>query len=187
MPGLEGRKGKGEVIMFFHVSLIILVSKKIDCCTECRQKVFYHCLDCKATNMNKIFFKFAMFWWFCLLEIAWSDVSAPRVTFRDERLAVCHHPCMRSMQAVRDSFFDLHVVTGLPRKSQACFWGNKGLHVHYLRTPFIKSAKFARVQSLLLFRRFQTTPMNATTCAEMFSSIPNEHPAFSKIRSTETK
>ena len=57
----EGRKGKGKVIMFFHVNLIILVSKKIDCCTECRQKVFYHCLDCKATNMNKIFFKFAMF------------------------------------------------------------------------------------------------------------------------------
>ena len=129
---------------------------------------------------------------FCLLEIPRSDVSAPRVTGCDERLAVCHRPCMRSMQAVWDNFFDLHVVTGLPRKSQACFWGNKGWHFHYLRTPFIKSAKFARVQSLLLFRRFQslriqTTPMNATTCAEMFSSIPNEHPAFSKIRSTETK
>ena len=26
--------------MFFHVSLIILVSKKIDCCTECRQRGF---------------------------------------------------------------------------------------------------------------------------------------------------
>ena len=36
-------------------------------------------------------------------------------------------------------------------------------------------------------RRFQTTPMNATACAEMFSSIPNQHPAFSKIRSMETK
>ena len=92
--------------------------------------------------MNKIFYKFATFWWFCLLEILLSDVpvSAPRVTFRDERLAFCHRPCMRSMQAVWDIFFDLHVVTGLPRKSQACFWGNKGWHVHYLRTLFIKSA-----------------------------------------------
>ena len=50
----------------------------------------------------------------------------------------------------------------------------------------LKSAKFARAQSLLLFGRFQTTPMNATTCAEMFSSIPNEHQAFSKIRSKKT-
>ena len=61
MPGLEGRKGKGEVIMFFHVRLIILVAKKIDCCTECRQRIFCHCWDCKAINMNKIFYKFATF------------------------------------------------------------------------------------------------------------------------------
>ena len=45
--------------------------------------VFYHCLDLKAINMNKLFFKFATFWWFCLLEIPRSDVPAPRVTFRD--------------------------------------------------------------------------------------------------------
>ena len=47
--------------MFFRVCLIFFVSKKIDCCTECRKRIFYHCLDCKAINMNKNFFKFATF------------------------------------------------------------------------------------------------------------------------------
>ena len=186
MLGLE-KKGKGEVIMLFWCQPDH--SGEIDCCTEVRERVFYHYLDFQVTNMNKNFFKFATFWWFC-----WNStvcVSAPRVTFRDKqrikRLEVCHCPCMRSMQSVWDIFFDLHVVTGLSRKSQASFFGNKKWYVHYLRTPFIKSVKFTRVQSLLLLRWVQTTPMNAITCAEMFSSIPNEQPAFSKIRSTETK
>ena len=59
--------------------------------------VFYH-LDFKAINMDKTFFEFATFQWFCLVEIPRSDVSTLRVTFRDKRLAVCHCPCIRSMQ-----------------------------------------------------------------------------------------
>ena len=127
----------------------------------------------KQQILTKFFkFKFAKFWWFCLLEIPWPVVSALRVTFRDKHLAVCHCPFMRSMHSVWDIFFDLYILAGLSRKSQASFLGYKGWHAHYLLTPFIKPAKFTRVQSLLLFRWFPTTSMNAITCAEMFSFIP---------------
>ena len=121
-----GKNKKRRWSWFFHVSLIILASKKIDCCTEGRQRIFYHWLDFKAININKTFFRFAKFWWFSLLEIPLSDVSAPRVTFSDKHLAVCHCPCMRSMQSVWDFFFSICMSwLDFPGKSKHLFWETK--------------------------------------------------------------
>ena len=134
--------------------------------------------------MNKIFFKFATFWWFCLLDcflrfhclMCLLSVSHFVISAWQFVTVLVWDPCSRF-----ETFFSICMswrdFPAYPRISQASFLGDKGWHVHFLRTPYIKSAKFTRVQSLLLFRCFQTTPMNAITCAEMFYSIPNEQQA----------
>ena len=72
-------------------------------------------------------------------------------------------------------FFDLYVVAGLPRKSQASFLGDKGWHVHYLCTPFIKSARLQEYKAFCCLD--DSKPLPWMQCAEMFSSILNEQQA----------
>ena len=104
-----------------------------------------------------------------------STVSASRVTFRDKRLAVCSCPCMRSMQSVWEIFICLSWLD-FPGNHKHLFWMQRMTCSQFAYSVY-KPAKFTRVQSLLLLRWFQTTPMNAITCSEMLSSIPNEQQA----------
>ena len=112
--------------------------------------------------MNKIFFKFASFWWFCLNEIPLSDVSAQCVTFHDERLAVCHCPCVRF-----ETFFRFVCRGGTSQEIASIFFGRLRMTYPLFVYSLYKISEITRVQSLLLFRWFQTTPMNAM-CRDVF-------------------
>ena len=130
--------------------------------------------------MIKIFFKFATFWWFCLLEIPLSAVSAPHFTFRDMRLAVCHCPCIRSMQKVWDIFFRFVCRDRTSHCSQdiaSIFFGRQSMTCPLFAYSLSKISEIHKIINFLLFRCFQTTPMNAITWAEIFYSIPNEQQA----------
>ena len=79
--------------------------------------------------MNKIFFKFATFWWFCLLDcflrfhclMCLLSVSHFVISAWQFVTVLVWDPCSR----FETFFFDLYVVTGLPSKSQAFFWGHR--------------------------------------------------------------
>ena len=119
----------------------------IHCHTEGRQRVFYHYLDFKAANMNKIFFKFAKFWWFCLLEIPQSDVSAQCVIFSDKQLAVCHCCCKRSMQLVWDHFACYDWTS---QEIWRIFSGKQRMACQLFAYPLKKISKIHKSTSLLL-------------------------------------
>ena len=139
-------------------------------CTEAKQRVLYHYLDLRRTNVSLSLQNFDDFVFLrfhglmCLLCVSHCVINSWQFV-----TIIVWDPCNQFDVVLHMSW------RNFPGNRNQLFWETKDDMSTICILPFKKSAKFTRVQSLLMVR----WSMKAITSSEMLFSIPNAQPPFS--------